>query len=171
MGMSARQAFEFNPRLASQFSDLYARVDGKRVHEMSIALSHGIDPETLPVSKPAAACASSFVYRSFDPSAVVPMPTADAQRAFRTAFPDGLLLQFPKLASQIRRDFKWLGSYRFGIVHLGGENAADLGQRCERASALLGWTAPYIEHATELPGLAENVDPWPNVMGTENASQ
>ncbi|MDJ0871860.1 MAG: ATP-grasp domain-containing protein [Gammaproteobacteria bacterium] len=161
------KVIEFNPRMAAQFSDLYARVDGKRPHEMAIALCHGTDPATLPTTEPTAACASSFVYRSFDPSACVPMPTASQRRAFRAASPDGLLLQFPKSSSQIQRDFKWLGSYRFGIVHLGGGSPADLARRCEHASAVLGWTAPYVEDATDLPEFTETGAAWP---ATENAS-
>lgn len=165
------KVIEFNPRMAAQFSDLYARVDGKKLHEMAIALSHGIDPETLPVSEPTSVCASSFVYRSFDPSDRIPMPTATEQRAFRAAFPDGLLLQFSKSSSQIQRDFKWLGNYRFGIVHLGGDSPEDLEQRCEHASSVLGWIAPHIEYATDLAGLNDSGDAWPTAMGTENASQ
>jgi biotin carboxylase len=164
------KVIEFNPRMAAQFSDLYARVDGIKLHEMAMALSHGIDPATLPTKEPTAACASSFVYRSFDPTTLVPMPTASDQRAFNVAFPDGLLLQFPKLSSQIQRDFKWLGSYRFGIVHLGGDSPADLARRCEHASSVLGWTAPYVEFATDLPGFTEKGDAWPAAMRTENAS-
>ena len=161
---------EFNPRMAAQFSDLYARVDGLRLHEMAMALSHGIDPATLPTAEPTAACASSFVYRSFDPTALVPMPTTSQQRALNAAFPDGLLLQFPKLTSQIQRDFKWLGSYRYGILHLGGHDPADLRRRCEQASSLLGWTAPYVEYATDLPGFRQDGNAWPAAIRTENAS-
>jgi len=40
------------------------------------------------------------------------------------------------------RDFKWLGSYRYGIVHLGARDMDDLRERCRDASALLGWPAP-----------------------------
>ena len=153
---------EFNPRMASQFSDLYARVDGRNLHEMVLALGQGIDPATLPSTEPTAACASSFVYRSFDPDASVPMPNASALSRFSSAFPDGLLLQFPKLPSEIQRDFKWLGSYRYGIVHLGGQSPADLALRCEQASSLLGWAAPTIKYPADLPGFPE-----PTTVGAE----
>jgi hypothetical protein len=89
--------------------------------------------------------------------------------AFGKAFPDGLLFQFPKLAGQIRRDFKWLSSYRYGIVHLGGEDPVDLRRRCEHASALLGWTAPYVEYATDLPGLNEASHAWQAALSPENS--
>jgi biotin carboxylase len=137
------KVIEFNPRLASQFSDLYRRVDGIDLHEYAFALAHGIDPATLPRSEPEFGAASSFVYRSFDPNAAVSMPSNEQQAQFHREFHDGLLLTFPKDKSQIARDFKWLGSYRYGILHLGGRDEHDLRERCERASALLGWRVPY----------------------------
>jgi biotin carboxylase len=159
------KVIEFNPRMASQFSDLYARVDGLRLHEMALALGHGIDPADVPLDEPIAACATSFVYRSFSPTAGVPMPSGVMQRAFHAAYPDGLLLQFPKSSSEIQRDFKWLRSYRYGIVHLGGSSPIDLRRRCEHASALLGWTPPYAEHVLDLPGLSGTDGDWPDVLG------
>ncbi len=133
---------EINPRMASQFSDLYRRVDGIDLHEYALALAHSINPATLARTEPTAGVAASFVYRSFDPRAVVAMPTAQQRADFYRAFPDALLFEFPKDSSQIARDFKWLGSYRYGIVHLGGRDENDLRERCERASAMLGWLAP-----------------------------
>lgn len=160
------KVIEFNPRMAAQFSDLYARVDGLRLHEMALALGHGIDPATLPVDEPTAACASSFVYRSFLPSATVTMPDAATERVFAAAHADGLLLQFPKSVGEIQRDFKWLRSYRYGIMHLGGDSPTDLRRRCEHASGLLGWPAPYAEHVRDLPGLGGVQGDWPVSLDT-----
>lgn len=136
---------EFNPRMASQFSDLYRRVHGTNLHEVAFALAHGIDPAHLPRQLPSAHCASSFVYRSFDPTAEVAMPSKAAKAQFWEEFPDALLFEFPKLPGQIERDFKWLRSYRYGIVHLGASKPEELRARCEKASAILGWEAPYFE--------------------------
>lgn len=163
------RVIEFNPRLAAQFSDLYARVDGLNLHAMAIALSHGIDPATVPATEPTAECASSFVYRSFDPAAAPPTPAASGRRAFDKAFPDALLFHFPKLSGQIQRDFKWLGSYRYGIMHLGGDDPNDLRQRCERASALLGWRAPYVQDNLGLTSPSDDVDAWPADAEAEKA--
>ncbi|TAG77373.1 MAG: ATP-grasp domain-containing protein [Betaproteobacteria bacterium] len=147
------KVIEFNPRMASQFSDLYRRVDGIDLHEYAFALAHGIDPATLPRSEPTAGAASSFVYRSFDaalgdpskPNAAIAMPSAEQQAQLHKEFPDALLFTFPKDKSQIARDFKWLGSYRYGILHLGGRDEHDLRERCERASAVLRWRVPYTD--------------------------
>ena len=136
---------EFNPRLASQFSDLYQRVLGVDPHAMSLALALGQDPASLPRVAPRAGAASSLVYRVFDTASVPAMPDRQAQAGFAQQFPDGLLFLMPKAGSGLQRDFKWLGSHRYGIVHLGGKDPADLHQRALAASRLLGWTAPYAD--------------------------
>jgi hypothetical protein len=149
---------EVNPRMASQFSDLYLRVLGVDLHAIALALAHGEDPASVPRAAPVAGAAASFVYRVFDPSEAAPMPDGERQRRFARDYPDGLLLRFPKPRGSMQRDFKWLGSYRYGIVHLGGRDAADLRDRCEAASALLGWRAPYrasadatLAHTSPMP--------------------
>ena len=134
---------EFNPRLASQFSDLYGRVDGVDLHQFALELAWGRDPALLPRTAPVAGAASSFVYRSFSPDSQVKMPSQSQRGAMQAAFPSALLFCFPKDRSEIGRDFKWLGSYRYGILHLGSRDATSLQADCERASALLGWPAPY----------------------------
>jgi biotin carboxylase len=142
---------EFNPRLASQFSDLYLRVDGIDLHRFALELAHGRDPALLPRAEATAGVAASFVYRSFDPAARPPMPSAARQRELARQFPDAMLFCFPKSGGQIARDFKWLSSYRYGILHLGGCDAADLAARCAAASALLGWPTPCAEQAAGTP--------------------
>ena len=140
---------EFNPRMASQFSDLYVRVIGIDLHACALALAHAEHPDTVPRCAPTAGAASSLVYRCFDPQQECPMPVRSQTARFEADFPDGMLLPFPKDKGSIARDFKWLGSYRYGIVHLGGRDAADLRQRADAASALLGWPSPYLEAQVE----------------------
>jgi len=81
------------------------------------------------------------------------MPSTAQQQRLQHEFPDALLMVMPKAGHGLERDFKWLGSHRYGILHLGGRDAADLRARCERASAMLGWPAPYA-----LPADAPKVD-------------
>ncbi len=151
---------EFNPRMASQFSDLYRRVDGVCLHDITLALGQGLDPAQLPRRTPTAGVASSFVYRQFDAGNLPHRPTRSQREAFHQAYPDALLLEFPMSLREIERDFKWLGSHRFGIVHLGGADDADLRRRCEVASTLLGWTPPYADlHPAHDPGEREPAAP------------
>jgi biotin carboxylase len=136
---------EFNPRLASQFSDLYRRVRGVDPHAMSLALAQGHDPLDLPRSEPVAGAAASLVYRAFTPGDAPAMPGASARATLAAHHPDALLFTYPKSGHSLARDFKWLGSHRYGILHLQGRDEAQLRQRCEKASALLGWTPPYAD--------------------------
>ena len=137
---------EFNPRFASQFGDLYRRVTGIDAHEIALALAHGRDPATLPRHATSAGAAASVVYRAFPGETLPAMPDKLRIARFKALFPDALLLQFPKRAGQIQRDFKWLGSYRFGIVHLGGGSAGELRERCEQTSEILGWSSQQREY-------------------------
>ena len=151
---------EFNPRMASQFADLYLRVDGVDLYAMALELAHGRNPWLLPMHAPTALVATSAVYRVFDSArplllqSIPPMPSAAQLLDLKKQFPDQLLLSFPKTGGSTARDFKWLGSYRYGILHVGGCSDGDLKSRLIAASNLLGWPAPVAEnylHATLSP--------------------
>jgi hypothetical protein len=112
----------------------------------------GDAPQQATGEAPAAGAAASFVYRAFSAAQLPAMPSAAQRAALKAEFPDALLMVMPKSGHGLVRDFKWLGSHRYGILHLGGRDAADLRQRCERASALLGWRAPYAHAASAAAG-------------------
>jgi hypothetical protein len=142
---------EFNPRMASQFADLYLRVDGVDLYAMALELARGQDPWLLPRLAPTANIATSAVYRVFDANdtstkhltqTIPPMPSTAQLAALVQQFPDHHLIQIPRAGHELARDFKWLGSYRYGMLHLGAQNDADLKLRLEEASTLLCWPAP-----------------------------
>jgi biotin carboxylase len=159
----AVKVIEFNPRLASQMSDLYRRVDGLDAHAGSLALAHGEDPRPSMRAVRTAGAAASFVFRAFEPAVVPEMPGADQEAAFRDAYPDGWLAAMPKTGRGLERDFKWLGSHRYGVLHLGGADEHELHERYRRACHLLGW--PAAEHpAVPVPARHTLVSPVPEVM-------
>jgi hypothetical protein len=135
----ALKVIEFNPRLASQCADLYRRVDGLDAHAGSLALAHGEDPVRVMRCVPSAGAAASFVFRTFDRERVPSTPTSRRLRSFAGRFPDAWLQAMPKQGRGLARDFKWLGSHRYGVMHLGGADPMDLHERYHRACALLGW--------------------------------
>ncbi len=142
---------EFNPRLASQFSDLYLRVQGVDPHALALALATGQDPATVPRREPVAGAAASFVYRVFPGEPAPDMPGPWQVARLQREFPDALFFSYPRRGAELARDYKWLGSWRHGIVHLQGRDEHDLRERCLRASALLGWRAPYADRWTAPP--------------------
>ncbi len=85
------------------------------------------------------------------------MPSPQAAAAWQREFADALLFTFPKHGQALERDFKWLGSHRYGIVHLGGHDVRDLRERCRTASARLGWPLPYVD-ATVEPARESTID-------------
>jgi hypothetical protein len=135
---------EFNPRLSSQFSDLYQRVYGLNPHAMAIALAVGQDPLEVPRTEPLAKIAASLVWRSFSAHEVPPEPSHNQRQAFAQALPHAHLFTFAKSGHALKRDLKWLESHRYGVVNLGGKDSHDIKARSELASSLLGWpNAPY----------------------------
>jgi hypothetical protein len=159
----ALKVIEFNPRLASQLADLYRRVDGLDAHAGSLALARGEDPQHAMRCRPSAGAAASFVFRCFDRVTVPRSPTRTGLRAFFERFPDAWLQSMPKQGRGLARDFKWLGSHRYGVMHLGGDDVFDLHERYRRACALLGWPvaesrdmhahAPTMPVARRLPNI------------------
>ena len=143
---------EFNPRMASQFADLYLRVDGVDLYAKALELAHGRNPWLLPRSVPTAQVATSAVYRVFDSAqptlqqTIPPMPSAAQLTSLTTQFPGHVLLRFAKTGGSTARDYKWLGSYRYGILHLGGQSEDELKSHLEEASDMLGWPAPVVEN-------------------------
>lgn len=135
---------EFNPRLSSQFSDLYQRVYGLNPHAMAMALATGRDPLQVPRTEPTARIAASLVWRTFSEHEVPPAPSSLARQSFAQALPDARLFVFTKSGHALKRELKWLGSHRYGVVNLGGQDADDIEAQSALASTLLGWpNAPY----------------------------
>ena len=82
-------------------------------------------------------------------------PAARSRLEVLTCYPGLHALWIQRLAHWFWvRDFKWLGSHRYGIVHLHGDDAAHLERRARAASALLGWPAPYADRPA--PTVAPN---------------
>jgi len=148
---------EFNPRLSSQFGDLYQRVYGLNPHAMAVAMAIGQDPLQVPRTEPTARVAASLVWRTFSEHEVPPMPSPLARQAFAQALPKAHLFIFTKSGHALKRELKWLESHRYGVANLGGEDTEDIKAQSALASALLGWpNAPYVlpQTALEVPDTA-----------------
>ncbi len=127
---------EVNPRLAYQLADLYARVDGLELHAAQLALATGEEPEVVPRPGPFGA-AASFVYRRFDGCAPDRWPGPGALAQLRHTDPDARLRLYVKRGAQLAREQRWLGSYRYAVLNLGGRDREELLSRRARISALL----------------------------------
>jgi hypothetical protein len=117
--------------------------------------------------RPSAGAAASFVFRTFQAGQVPSMPTPRRLRSFAHLFPDAWLQAMPKQGRGLARDFKWLGSHRYGVMHLGGADVSDLHERYRRACQLLAWpmAEPRDAHLSLSPGPVHVPRPLPNVEG------
>ncbi len=144
---------EVNPRLAYQLADLYSRVYGWDLHRLELALAAGETPRLEPRVS-ANAVAASFVCRRFDGLPVERWPGRARLAALAETDPDALILLYRRRGAALRREMKWLGSYRYAIVNLGGRDHQQLLQRWLSLAAELGLTPPAT-----VPSLAKTVHP------------
>lgn len=141
---------EINPRMAGQFSDLYERVDGKSLWSLELDLALGRTP-VFPHREGRFGSAASFVFREFG-DAVKQAPPA-AQQGWLTAnYPDAKLFLDLKHSTSRARETKWLGNYRYALIHLGGRDHDDMMARFENVCQHLSFDAD--ESSATKPGLS-----------------
>jgi len=122
------QIIEINPRMASQIVNLYRRVDGYDPYELLISLALGEAPNVT-VGEGAFGAAASFVFRRFDGREVTRVPGQAQIESVHRRYPDARLMLYLKRGASLAREMKWLGSYRYAVLNLGGASTEDLHQR------------------------------------------
>ena len=132
------RVIEMNPRLASQLADLYARVDGTNPYSLLLDLALGREPK-LERGAGRFAQATSFVFRKFDGRALERAPSAEQVARFAAEQPDAKLMLYLKGGAALAREMKWLGSYRYAVLNMGGTSASDLVARYRAACRQLAF--------------------------------
>jgi hypothetical protein len=118
------RVIEVNPRLASQFGDLYFKVDGCHPYDVVVDLAVGRTPRwTRGAGRHGAA--ASFVFREFDGAVKIAPSRADVDWLAHR-HPDAHLGTYIKHGHARWREMRWLGSYRYAIVNLGARDRDDL---------------------------------------------
>ncbi|MEK6246241.1 MAG: ATP-grasp domain-containing protein [Pseudomonadota bacterium] len=130
---------ELNPRLASQLAGLYRRVDGINPHRMLLELCTGSAPQA---SHAPTGCsiAASLVSRRFDGRPLEREPQPSDLAGVRQRFPDAAVMLYLKRGQALAREMKWLGSYRYAVVNLGGASEEVLNRRYAEIQKMLQLT-------------------------------
>jgi hypothetical protein len=131
---------EINPRLAAQFADLYEKVDGMNPYHVLADLAIGRTPRWIRRAGRYGA-AASFVFREFD-GAIKVAPSRAEIAWLQATHPDACLQTFIKHGNSRGREMKWLGSYRYATVNLGGRDREDLFRRYDSICANLAFERP-----------------------------
>ena len=126
----AIRVVEINPRMASQITNLYRRVDGCDPYGMLLDLAVGDTPR-MARSTGEFQTAASFIFRRFDGRAPGRVPSAEQIAAVHRRYPDARLMLYLKRGTGLAREMKWLGSHRYAVLNLGGRDAEDLQRRYE----------------------------------------
>ncbi|HEX6707938.1 MAG TPA: ATP-grasp domain-containing protein [Albitalea sp.] len=130
---------EINPRLAAQLAQIHDWVRGIDTYELGFAMA--LDRPLPAPHAPRFGAAASFVWRSFDGRSCPRLPTGDDLRWLAREMPQARLELYPKRGASLRRELKWLGSHRWAVLNMPGDDEADLQRRYERVCARFGWPA------------------------------
>lgn len=70
--------------------------------------------------------AASFVLRDLAGEGLGRWPGAAELEAVKARNPDVHVMFYPKRGVDLRREMKWLGSYRYGVLNVGGATLEEL---------------------------------------------
>ena len=116
---------EINPRMASQFADLYEKVDGTNSYAVLLDIAQGRAPR-FKRRQGRYAFAASIVLRSFEDRFVTALPSAaDLDRLARD-YPDIRVELHARVGRALSSELQDGRSYRYGIVNLGGRDRTEV---------------------------------------------
>lgn len=130
---------EINPRLASQFADLYQKVDGTSSYSVLLDIAQGQRPR-FSVQQGAYRFATSCVLRTFEDHRVVKVPTKENLERLRDLYPDIRVELHATLGHKLSNELQDGKSYRYGIINLGGSDRAKVLHTLEQCRQRLGIT-------------------------------
>src|SRR5258706_8684695 len=125
------RVIEINPRAAGQFYDLFDRVDGYSLFEALLALESGAQP-IVRKGEGAQRHAASFVLRDLTGEGLSRWASSGEIARLQARHPDIHVMIYHKRGVDLRREMKWLGSYRYGVFNLGGATLEEMYARFHR---------------------------------------
>lgn len=136
---------EINPRTASQLMNLYERVDGYNPYDILFSLAVG-DTPILKKGQGRFQSAASFIFRHFQKPHNQNEPSDEHIKQTLTQYPDANIMLYFKKGASLKRELKWLGSYRYAVLNLGGKNRRDLFERFSSVCQQLNFIDPLLKH-------------------------
>jgi biotin carboxylase len=143
---------EINPRMASQFADLYQKVDGTSSYAVLLDIAQGRAPR-FDRRRGRYAFAASIVLRSFEDYVVAALPgEADLARLAHD-YPDIRVEILARPGRALSSEMQDGNSYRYGIVNLGGRDRAHVLEQFAACRDRLGivFTPVALPQKADLP--------------------
>jgi hypothetical protein len=129
---------EINPKIASQFTDLFEKVDGVSSYAPLLQIALGEEPH-FPRRQGAFKVAASCVLRTFEDKRVLSAPSQAEVDQLLKRFPDArveISASVGKLLSDVMQDGK---SFRYGLVNIGASSHEELDDKFELCKSLLNF--------------------------------
>lgn len=127
---------EVNPKIASQFTDLFEKVDGVSSYAPMLQIALGQEPD-FRRGGGRFKCAASCVMRLFEDKRVLRVPSKDEIEALRRRFPDVRVETSAapgRLLSETMQDGQ---SFRYAVVNLGADSWDELEEKFDECAASL----------------------------------
>jgi biotin carboxylase len=121
---------EVNPKIASQFPDLFEKVDGVSSYAPMLQLAAG-DPVTFPRGEGPFDFSASCVLRTFEDADVRSVPSQDALKKVQEKYPDARIQIYAKKGKRLSDMMQDVSSYRYGLVNIGAKSVEDLDRKFE----------------------------------------
>jgi biotin carboxylase len=145
---------EINPRMASQFADLYEKVDGTSSYSVLLDIAQGHAPR-FTRRQGRYAFAASIVLRSFEDYVVAGLPSEADIARLALVYPDIRVELHGTVGRKLSAELQDGRSYRYGIVNLGGRDCADVLAQFEACRDRLGIVLqPLIDTPRDVPVIA-----------------
>ncbi|HEY9784581.1 MAG TPA: ATP-grasp domain-containing protein [Candidatus Obscuribacterales bacterium] len=121
---------EVNPKLASQFPDLFLKVDGTSSYSVLLQLAIGEKPK-FTRRQGEFKIAASCVLRLFEDQYVQAVPSQEQINALRAKYPDALIELYAPLGKNLSDQMQDAESFRYGLVNIGAQCERELEEKFE----------------------------------------
>jgi biotin carboxylase len=130
---------EINPRMSSQFADLFEKVDGTNSYSVLLDLALGKTPH---VKRGEGRCRAAFscILRTFRNQMVLKLPSQDEIQVLQGDFPDIRIEILATEGQKLSQQMQDTCSYRYGLLNIGGgdkEEILEIFDRCKRQLTFL----------------------------------
>ena len=137
---------EINPRMASQFADLFEKVDGLNTYSILLDLALGKQP-AVKRRQGKYKMAASCVLRLFEDRHILKVPTLAEIALLLKKHPDARVEVLADEGKNLSQQLQDGQSYRYGVVNIGGRDMNDILNIFEQFRSEL----PFVMEPVELP--------------------
>ena len=127
---------EINPRMSSQFADLFEKVDGTNSYSVLLDLALGKPPQ-LKRRQGNHHAAFSCVLRTFQNQRVLGLPSNGEIQALQGEFPDVRIEILATEGLKLSQQMQDTCSYRYGLLNIGGRDRDEILQKFDYCKSKL----------------------------------